>query len=129
MVSIIFINFFKISSGLSPLKFFISVITSLKLGGTKIFSKVMYEGRLYWGKLLSLPISTSVENGSLLNRFLNPSLTRPIKGSLYPFGNIGIFSSLHEKTNFPLRPLFAFSLRDFSTVLLSDFNTSVSYDA
>jgi hypothetical protein len=78
----------------------------------------MYEGRLYWGKLLSLPISTSVENGSLLSILFTPSLKRPIKGSLYPFGNIDIFSSLHEKTNFPLRPFITFSLRDFNTGLL-----------
>ena len=116
LVSIIFIKSFKILSGLSPLKFFINFITSLKLGGTRTFSKVMYEGRLYWGKLLSLPISTSVENGSLLNRFFIPSLTRLVKGSLYPFGNIGILSSLHENINFPLRPLFTLSLRDFNTL-------------
>ena len=77
----------------------------------------MYDGRLYSGKVLSLPISASVENGlSLFKAVVMFSLTRLTNGSLYPFDNIGIFSSLHEKTNFPLTPLFTLSLRVFDTL-------------
>ena len=121
--SIVFFNISKISSGLSPVKFFKDATIWAKLGGTNTFSNVIYDGRLYWGSILSLPISAFVDDGLNLSKKVDtPSFTRLVNGRTYPFGNMGITGSLQEKLNIPLSPRFILLFK------LSDTARSSSYD-